>query len=149
MERGLQAERLAAMGQMMAVLTHESRNLLQLCQVNLEMLENSIAACCDPVQLSIIWSESPCNGQSEIVISLRDNGPGLSLEQKRRAFEPFFTTKKGGTGLGLAISRSIIEAHGGRIEIASNEHSGAEFLITLPRHTNSSPTFNDVQASQP
>ncbi|HEV3122225.1 MAG TPA: ATP-binding protein, partial [Isosphaeraceae bacterium] len=63
----------------------------------------------------------------------RDNGPGLSAEQKRNLFEPFYTTKTQGTGLGLAIARRIVEAHGGKIEAGSEDGEGATILITLPR----------------
>jgi len=69
-----------------------------------------------------------------IVISIKDNGMGMSVETKKKIFDPFFTTKEvgKGTGLGLSITYSIIEKHGGTIEVRSELGQGAEFIIRLP-----------------
>jgi signal transduction histidine kinase len=66
-------------------------------------------------------------------IAISDTGPGVPPEVRDRLFEPFITTKKDSTGLGLAISRSIIEAHGGTIALASASGEETTFLVTLPR----------------
>jgi two-component system, NtrC family, sensor kinase len=72
------------------------------------------------------------------VISVQDNGPGISEDLQARIFEPFFTTKKGGSGLGLALTQQIITDHGGTIQVApalptaSAGTRGALFLISLP-----------------
>jgi PAS domain S-box-containing protein len=65
--------------------------------------------------------------------TLEDSGPGIKPEHLDHLFDRFFTTKDGGMGLGLPISRSIVEAHGGRIQ-ADNESAfgGARFTFTLP-----------------
>jgi signal transduction histidine kinase len=63
---------------------------------------------------------------------IRDNGPGLTPEQRRRIFEPFFTTKPRGTGLGMAIAQRIVEAHGGSITVEDVD-AGAAILLRLPR----------------
>jgi two-component system, NtrC family, sensor kinase len=56
----------------------------------------------------------------EAVLSISDTGPGIQEELVQKIFEPFFTTKQGtGTGLGLWITRTIIEKHGGRIEVST------------------------------
>jgi len=70
---------------------------------------------------------------SEVWLRIRDNGRGLAAEDRERIFSPFVTSKEHGTGLGLAISRKLVEAHGGRIEAASREGGGAEFVITFPK----------------
>lgn len=70
----------------------------------------------------------------QVEVSVIDNGEGLVEEVRERAFESFYTTKPEGkgTGLGLALCRSIIEEHGGTIEIVSQPGAGAEFRIVLP-----------------
>jgi two-component system NtrC family sensor kinase len=69
-----------------------------------------------------------------VVVSVSDNGPGISPEQLKKIFDPFFTTKPvgEGTGLGLSISHGIIERHGGMIEVESATGKGTTFNISLP-----------------
>jgi two-component system NtrC family sensor kinase len=68
------------------------------------------------------------------VISVKDTGRGIPEAVRGRIFDPFFTTKPvgQGTGLGLAISYGIVQAHGGSIEIQSQEGQGTEFIIKIP-----------------
>ncbi|MDM8518857.1 response regulator [Anaerolineales bacterium HSG6] len=66
------------------------------------------------------------------VVGITDNGPGISSRYLNRISEPFFTTKEQGTGLGLSISYSIVEAHGGYIEVRTSSKKGCRFLIYLP-----------------
>ncbi len=68
----------------------------------------------------------------QVVIEVRDSGPGISPDDLERIFSPFFTTKPQGTGLGLAIVRKVVDAHDGRIDAASAPERGATFRITLP-----------------
>lgn len=68
-----------------------------------------------------------------LVLSVSDNGPGMSREFiETRLFRPFQTTKKKGTGLGLFSCKLLIEQSGGTIAVNSREGEGTEFLITLP-----------------
>jgi nitrogen fixation/metabolism regulation signal transduction histidine kinase len=67
-----------------------------------------------------------------VVISVRDNGPGLSPAAAEEAFTPFFTTKPGGSGIGLSLARQIALAHGGRLEHRPASPHGAEFRLVLP-----------------
>ena len=70
-----------------------------------------------------------------VKIEIKDNGPGMKDDTKKRVFEPFFTTKGvgEGTGLGLAVSYFIItESHNGSIEVQSKHHEGTTFIIKLP-----------------
>ncbi len=70
--------------------------------------------------------------ENAVVIAVEDNGPGIAADQLGNVFEPFFTTKFTGTGLGLAISKSLVEQHGGRIEVTSEPGVGTSFLLILP-----------------
>ena len=72
---------------------------------------------------------------SNLVISIADNGEGMTEEVKQRLYENFFTTKPvgQGTGLGMGITRDIIEnKHGGRISFESTEGEGTTFTFTIP-----------------
>lgn len=104
----------------------------RLVQLFRNLLENSLAACSDPVKVSVGCREVTHNQAAALEISVRDNGPGLSPDARQNVFEPFFTTKTKGTGLGMAIARQIVDAHGGSIRLGVADQ-GAEFLITLPR----------------
>ena len=66
---------------------------------------------------------------SEAWIEVRDNGPGVPLEQREEVFKPYFTTNKKGTGLGLAVVHQIVLAHGWDIKCLSNEPKGAVFRL--------------------
>ena len=101
-------------------------------QVFRNILENSLAACEDPVRITVRYGESQLAARPAVEISFLDNGPGLDPEQRARIFEPFYTTKVKGTGLGMAIARRIVDAHGGTIGVGEGR-SGAEIIITLPR----------------
>ena len=72
------------------------------------------------------------NEAGDILVAVRDSGPGIDSEQLDRVFEPFYTTKASGVGMGLSICRSIIGAHGGRLWVDANQGGGAVFQFTLP-----------------
>ncbi len=68
----------------------------------------------------------------ELVLTVSDNGKGMSEDVRARIFEPLYTTKLRGTGLGLAIVDGIIKRHGGHIEVASTLGRGTTFRIRVP-----------------
>ena len=76
--------------------------------------------------------------RGQAVIEVRDTGMGIPLDEQEHLFERFFRTTKAteqaipGTGLGLAISKAIVEAHGGRITVASSEDAGTTFRVSIP-----------------
>ncbi|RMG35156.1 MAG: GAF domain-containing protein [Planctomycetota bacterium] len=76
---------------------------------------------------------------TSIVIDVVDNGPGVPPERRAAIFEPFYSTRADGLGLGLPLSRSIIEHHGGRLELLDDTSSGCCFRIALPREASRSP----------
>jgi signal transduction histidine kinase len=72
-----------------------------------------------------------------IVVSVKDSGPGIKRTDIGHLFEAYFTTKgSGGTGVGLFLSHQVIKAHGGSIEVHSEEGKGTEFLVRLPKFVN-------------
>ncbi|MFZ5510833.1 MAG: sensor histidine kinase [Pseudomonadota bacterium] len=68
----------------------------------------------------------------QVAVSIRDDGPGMTEEQKKRLFKPFHTTKAKGLGIGLALAKRIIERFGGRIVVASEPGRGTRVDFTLP-----------------
>jgi PAS domain S-box-containing protein len=72
------------------------------------------------------------DGNENILVKVRDSGPGFPIGIGEQLFEPFFSTKAEGTGMGLAIARSIVEAHGGALSAENCDDGGACFTIRLP-----------------
>ena len=68
----------------------------------------------------------------QVILSVSDNGPGISPEDLPHLFEPYFTKRPGGTGLGLAIVERIVSEHGGKITVESRLGQGTKFTIRLP-----------------
>lgn len=70
----------------------------------------------------------------QVLISIKDNGPGIPESVKDKIFHPFFTTKAPGfgTGLGLSLSYDIVKSHGGEIRFETKENEGSEFTVVLP-----------------
>lgn len=67
-----------------------------------------------------------------VLLSIEDNGKGMTENEKNNIFNPYFTTKPRGTGMGMAATQQIIRAHHGAIQVISEKHKGAEILISLP-----------------
>jgi signal transduction histidine kinase len=70
--------------------------------------------------------------EDEVVLTFRDNGCGIALENLPRVTEAYFTTKSGGSGLGLMIVQRIVREHGGRMEIESNPGKGTLVRLFFP-----------------
>jgi signal transduction histidine kinase len=82
--------------------------------------------------ITVTLFKSKVEDKDKVMISVKDNGKGMSEDMKIKIFHPFFTGRKEGTGLGLAISYRIIkEIHKGDIQIVSEESKGTEVIITL------------------
>ena len=76
------------------------------------------------------------NYDGQVVVSVSDNGVGISEDESKRVFTPNFTTKSSGTGLGLAISKNIVESFGGNISFISEKNIGTTFFVRLPLEEN-------------
>ncbi len=102
----------------------------QLQQVFLNLLLNARDAMPDGGKLLIKTSQT----RKEIQIEIIDSGIGINETDAKKIFDPFFTTKPAGkgTGLGLAVCYGIITAHGGKIEVGTNDSGGTTFSILLP-----------------
>ncbi len=104
---------------------------VQLQQVLMNLIMNSIDAMKDVNDTRELAIKSQRAENEEVVVSVTDSGVGLPPKQAEQIFNAFFTTKPQGTGMGLRISRSIIESHGGRLWAADNSPRGASFYFTL------------------
>jgi signal transduction histidine kinase len=104
---------------------------LQLQQVLMNLIVNSIEAMKEIDGIREIDIQSQREGSEQILISVSDTGIGLPPQIAEQVFDPFFTTKAHGTGMGLRISRSIIESHGGRLWAVASQGRGATFQFTL------------------
>ncbi|MGD9368342.1 MAG: ATP-binding protein [Desulfobacteraceae bacterium] len=102
----------------------------QIEQAVINLILNAVEA--TPQGGRITLSTKCCDEKGFALISICDNGEGISKEDLNKIFDPFFTTKDAGTGLGLAITHGIIEQHGGRIEAESQVGEGTCFNIKLP-----------------
>jgi PAS domain S-box-containing protein len=82
----------------------------------------------------------------QVILEVADSGPGMPEDVQRRVFDPFFTTKSPGegSGLGLPLCRSMIENHGGTIEISSQPGQGTTVSLTLPAAASEAPAPQDA-----
>jgi two-component system NtrC family sensor kinase len=96
--------------------------------VNAEQALASLAA--GPRTITIVTRRE----RGSVVVSVRDNGPGIPREQLGQIFDPFYTTKSPGegTGLGLSLAHSIVAEHGGTLRASSSPGAGATFIMRLP-----------------
>src|SRR5213596_1222563 len=107
---------------------------VQLLQVLLNLALNALEAMSAmPPDARHLFIRAGRDGNGDVLVSVRDTGPGFQRETAEQLFEPFFSTKSEGTGMGLAISRSIIEAHGGTLSGENCDGGGACFTVRLPQ----------------
>ena len=112
-------------------------------QILINLVQNAAEAMEDGGEITIQASPFPDGG---LVLAVKDDGPGISEENQRRVFEPFFTTKFSGTGLGLAISRSLVEQHGGTLQVESTLEEGTTFYVLLPGAQTEARPSSSVEA---
>jgi signal transduction histidine kinase len=100
----------------------------QLWEAFLNLIRNALDAMPDGGNLTV---SAQRNGAGALV-SISDNGRGMTEEEARNLFVPFFTTKSDGTGLGLAYAQRVVNEHGGKIDCATARGKGSTFSIQLP-----------------
>jgi hypothetical protein len=102
--------------QMVRIITNLIKNASEACELITEPL----------IQVTIEKKKK------EVLISVMDNGQGISKELKNKIFEPKFTTKTSGMGLGLGMVKNLVDSYDGRISMRSDINTGTTFLIAFP-----------------
>ncbi|MER2605796.1 MAG: PhnD/SsuA/transferrin family substrate-binding protein [Siculibacillus sp.] len=103
---------------------------LQIEEVLLNLLQNALEAVAGRPDPEIVVS---ARALAHVVrIAVTDNGPGVAPEVRETLFDAFFTTKPEGLGLGLSLSRTIVEAHGGRLDLDTDTPGATTFWFRLP-----------------
>jgi PAS domain S-box-containing protein len=106
---------------------------VQLQQVILNLIMNAVEAMSEVSEGSRELQINSGEGEpGNVLVAVRDSGPGLPPANTARIFEAFYTTKSTGLGIGLSICRSIVESHGGQLSAMPNQPRGAVFSMMLP-----------------
>ncbi|WP_320416694.1 HAMP domain-containing sensor histidine kinase [Candidatus Nitrosotenuis chungbukensis] len=115
--------------------------------ITIELPTNDVTILCDKIGMQRIFTNIILNSiqamndngtisiqafeqNDDVVITVKDTGPGIPDQYMHKVFEPLFTTKRGGTGLGLSICKKIIDEHNGSIRVENNPTT---FTITIPK----------------
>ena len=98
----------------------------QLRQALINVVRNAVEAGGKHLHLSVSQTDD------QVLVSLTDDGPGMTEDEVARACDPFFSTKASGTGLGLAITKQILEDHDGSVRVTSVLGKGATVVLVLP-----------------
>ncbi|MEN1678217.1 MAG: HAMP domain-containing sensor histidine kinase [Planctomycetota bacterium] len=95
------------------------------------LIENAIEAVSPGGEVNVSWRTAA----EQFEIAVRDNGPGVSAEERERLFDPFYSGREAGRGLGFGLCKCwrIVTDHGGTITVESPPAAGATFTIALPR----------------
>jgi C4-dicarboxylate-specific signal transduction histidine kinase len=140
--------RLSMMGELAASLAHEITQPIRAARNNARAAQNFLDK--QPPDLGEAREALGCvvgdadragnivDRIRDVLVMVRDSGPGIDPEHIERVFDAFYTTKSSGVGMGLSICRSIIDAHGGRLWADANEPRGAVFQFTFPSPETSS-----------
>ncbi|MFQ5973422.1 MAG: PAS domain S-box protein, partial [Alphaproteobacteria bacterium] len=106
---------------------------VQIEQAFLNLVRNAIEAMqTAPARDRRIVVRTAVSNGDGVAAFVSDSGPGVSAADTKRIFDPFFTTKPNGMGMGLSITRTIVEAHGGSVDILKRRKKGVTFRIVLP-----------------
>jgi two-component system osmolarity sensor histidine kinase EnvZ len=124
-------------------LNNKNLFLVSLEDTNLNGRLSALKRCFENViQNGLVYGEKVYvtiqNGSNRVIISIEDDGPGISEDQYKNVFKPFFRLDKSrslnqsGVGLGLAIVEDIINSHGGNIQLGQSKYNGLQVKISLP-----------------
>jgi two-component system sensor kinase FixL len=105
---------------------------IQFQQAVVNLVRNAVEAAAGGVGAQVrILGRAEADGYR---ISIEDNGPGVADDQRGRLFQPMTSTKPGGMGLGLSVTRTIVERHGGVLNVGRSQAlGGAAFFFSLPK----------------
>ena len=110
----------------------------RLMQAMGEMVENALTYTPAGEQVTLAVEKQQSKGRSWLVLKVQDTGPGITADEQEKVFDRFFRGQLAdpghipGTGLGLSMVQTIAKAHGGRVQVRSQEGQGSEFLLWLP-----------------
>jgi len=113
----------------------------QIEQVLLNLILNAADAMPEGGMLRLSAAVEEVEGENYLVLSVRDNGEGMTQEQVANLFAPFLTYKDSGTGIGLAIVKKIMENHQGKVVVESRIGQGTKFTLLFPIPEPHSPTL--------
>ena len=119
--------------------------------VRITLPQNDVTVFCDAEKMEIVLANLITNAiqamhnngeinigiteeKQQLIIEVEDTGPGIPPDTLPKIFDPLFTTRQIGTGLGLVSCKSIVEKHGGTIEVKTELGKGTTFVITLPKN---------------
>ncbi|NRD79332.1 PAS domain S-box protein [Bacillus sp. BRMEA1] len=111
----------------------------QLKQLFINLIKNAIEASVNGGMIKINLNKK---NQDTLVITIKDNGIGISKERLKRLGEPFYSSKEKGTGLGLTVSYRIVQSHKGTIQFESQKHHGTMVSVSFP--LSQEPTINTI-----
>ncbi len=108
-------------------------DISQLNQVFLNLINNAAQAIAGDGK---IWVRTQTTPQGDVQIEVEDTGSGIPADIVPHVFDLYFTTKPQGegTGMGLHIAKDVVDQHGGKIEVRTEEGKGSAFTVTLPAH---------------
>ncbi len=102
--------------------------------VLLNLIDNAVKYAAEGKEVDVALSRTP----GGVTLSVRDHGPGISIDEQERIFERFYRARNArernvrGSGIGLALAKHIVEAHGGRVTVSSVPGQGATFTVVVP-----------------
>jgi len=117
---------------------------LQIQQALLNLVHNGIEACAGSD--GAVVTVTTADDDESTTITVSDTGPPIDEQALQRIFEPFYTTKSDGMGMGLRITKTIVDAHGGSLDVRRNPERGISVALSLPK---SGPTDNPPDEPQP